>query len=799
MPSGTTDHGAAFFGASQDILCVFDPDGPLLEVNEAAQRLTGLSREQLLSRRFLELVHPDDRRHLSLELGRVSAEGGSFSAECRVPGDGAPRRWLSWSCGRRAGSVYASARDVTARKLTEAALLENERALRRILDLAPMPMAIVSLDGAIECINARASKTFGYRRENAPDMEHWLARAYPDPEYRAVVRERWKDAAGRAAAGEGEIEGSRYQVTCWDGTLKTVFVSGVAAAGRIFVMFDDITDRSRTEEALRESETTLRRILDHMPVAVGIQDMNGGIEYVNRKFVQTFGYSAGEIPDVWRWAELAYPDKEYRGEVLRTWRNLIDRAALGDGQMEGWEYKVRCKDGSERAALIFGVISADKLITIFDDITERVRAEAALRDSEARYRTLLETTGTGYVMLDFSGTVLDSNQEYARLTGHESPAEIAGRSVLDWTAVYEKGRNAAALRQCVRDGYVKNLEMDYSGADGAVIPVEINASTVSSGGGRRILALCRDITRRRLADEEIRALNSGLEKRVADRTAELTAANRELEREMEQRVRAEKAKEKLQEELLQSQKMEALGRLAGGIAHDFNNILGGISGYAEFLLKTVPEGAPARDDIEEILQQTGRGAALTRQLLTVSRKQPLALKEVDLNASVLDARSMLKRLIGVNMRMETALSPDAWRITADAGQVGQVIMNLVINARDAMPDGGLIAIETRNVRLEDGGPGMKLAPARGDYVMLSVRDTGCGMPPGTVAHLFEPFFTTKEPGKGTGLGLSTVYGIMSQAGGGIEVESFPGSGTVLRLYFQRAAAVPFDPGDGQKI
>jgi len=248
-------------------------------------------------------------------------------------------------------------------------------------------------------------------------------------------------------------------------------------------------------------------------------------------------------------------------------------------------------------------------------------------------------------------------------------------------------------------------------------------------------------------------------------------------------VEAEKAKETLQTELQQAQKMEALGRLAGGLAHDFNNILSLISGHAEFLLNSMPEGAPAREDLSEILLESGKGAALTRQLLAVSRKQPIRPKVLDLNAVVAETGKMLARVLGKNIRLETVLAPDIARITADPGQIQQVIMNLVINARDAMPEGGRITISTRNVRIDGKSPAMRLSPKPGDCVMLSVRDTGAGMDAYTMNRIFEPFYTTKAPGKGTGLGLPTVYGIVSQASGGISVQSEPGKGADFKIYF----------------
>lgn len=541
-----------------------------------------------------------------------------------------------------------------------------------------------------------------------------------------------------------------------------------------------------SENTTLESGSTLRKIIDRAPMSMAIVSMDGAIEYINRKAEETFGYPHAEIPNMDRWWVLAYPDEAYRKEVIARWMGRVQEAFIKKTEIDGGEYLVTCKDGSKKTCFIFGVIAADKVFVMFDDITRRGIAERALRESESLYRALIETTGTGYVVVDGQGKVLDANREYVRLSGHKDLKEIMGRSVLEWTAPHEKEKNAKAVAQCARDGFIWNFEVDYQDKSGKITPIEINATVVTRAGVPQILTLCRDITKRRQNLEEIRRLNENLEKMVTERTADIITANLELKTEIAQRAEAEKAREELREELLQAQKMEAVGCLAGGIAHDFSNILAAISGYAEFLIKGLPAGAPMRDDLAEILLETERGALLVRQLTAMGRKQPIEMKVLDLNEIAADACKMLTRLIGANMRLETRLSPEIYRIKSDPGQVSQVIMNLVVNARDAMPDGGKIALETVNETLGEKQSGMSLPPGPGKYVALSVTDTGCGMAPEIVARIFEPFFTTKEQGKGTGLGLSTVYGIVRQAQGGIAIKTGPGRGTTFKIYFPAA-------------
>ena len=763
-------------------------DGRFRAHNPAWERQLGYSAAELAERSFLDLLHPEDRRLAEETLKRVADKEPDARFDSRFACKDGSYKWVNTraAADREKGALHIVCVDITARKAAETALRESEALLRRIIDKAPMAMAIVAMDGDIEYINNKAVETFGFPHSDIPNMDRWWAQAYPDEAYRKEVIARYMGHVQEAIEKGGEIAGDEYLVTCKDGSKKTCFIFGVIASGKVFVMFEDVSERVRVERTLRDSENSLRRILDQIPMAIAIQDLAGNIEYINAKFTQTFGYAHKDIPTLDAWTKKAYPDPVYRTKLLAHWTELFKKAAASNNEIDGGAYSVACSDGSFKTTYIFGVLIGGKAVIMLDDITRRVEAEKELRESESRYRALVETTRTGYVIIDKDGRVLDANTEYVRLTGRKDLKEVLGRSVLEWTAEYEKEKNAAAVAQCARDGYIFNFEVDYSGPSGEVIPVEINATVMTKDGVPQILTLCRDIGARRKAEAEIRGLNQNLENRVLERTTELTQTNEALKAQIAQRVEAEQAKDKLQAQLLQSQKLEAVGRLAGGIAHDFNNILVSISGYAELLIDTMPQGAPARGDLSEILLETERGAALTRQLLTFSARQEPKLETVDLNAVATGSQKMLKRLIGANMHLETSLAADLCLVKADPTQISQVIINLVINSRDAMPDGGRIGLETRNAQLGQEAAGFKLPPAPGAYAELTVSDTGTGMPPETMQHLFEPFYTTKKPGQGTGLGLSTVYGIVSRAGGGIYVESAPDRGTTFKIYLPKA-------------
>ncbi len=296
-------------------------------------------------------------------------------------------------------------------------------------------------------------------------------------------------------------------------------------------------------------------------------------------------------------------------------------------------------------------------------------------------------------------------------------------------------------------------------------------------------ALAAEVAERRLAEEEVRKANEELEQRVARRTESLEQALSDLQREMDRR-------RELEDQLVHSQKMEAVGRLAGGVAHDFNNLLTIITGYTDMLSGHVEGNPVAVECVREVREAAERATALTNQLLAFSRRQVAVPRVVHLNKGIRRLEKMLRRIIGEDIELQMSLAGDLAPARVDPSQMDQVLMNLAVNSRDAMPHGGRLTVETANVRLHDEYAAAHVGVQPGPYVMVAVGDTGTGMDESTKARIFEPFFTTKEQGKGTGLGLSIVYGIVKQNGGGIEVDSEPGQGTLFKIYLPAVAAVP---------
>ncbi len=395
------------------------------------------------------------------------------------------------------------------------------------------------------------------------------------------------------------------------------------------------------------------------------------------------------------------------------------------------------------------------------DITDRRRAEEALRFSEERYRALVENSMDAILLLDLERRIVSVNRTFCQLFGYERD-EIEGKSV---QLIHPSGESFRSFGEeaytvVKKQGYFRG-EWEMARKDGSKVPVETVTSAIKTPEGSitGFVSVIRDITERRKAEQE---------------------------------------RASLQEQLRQAQKMEAIGRLAGGIAHDFNNLLTVIKGTCQLSLLDLREGDPLYEYLKEIERSAERAADLTQQLLAFSRKQVLDFQVQDLNRIIKNLDKMLRRIIGEDIELVMYLGEGLGRVRVDPGQMEQVIINLAVNSRDAMPQGGKLTIETADVELDEEYAKRHIAVQPGRYVMLSISDTGVGMSPEVKERVFEPFFTTKEMGKGTGLGLSTVYGIVKQSGGNIWVYSEPGQGTTFKIYLPRVDE-PLDEYKGEQI
>ena len=411
-----------------------------------------------------------------------------------------------------------------------------------------------------------------------------------------------------------------------------------------------------------------------------------------------------------------------------------------------------------------------------------------LLQANSELRALVSAFPDHILRLDPRGTILDIKGA----ASEQARRWLPGRDFLETLDAGTQPAVREALRRVATGHTPISIELEVNADASAPWFYEARLRPLAE---TEVLMILRDVTERHHAERRLRAsqlalhdAHKDLERRVDERTAALGRANEELRREMAERQAAESARSELEEQLRHAQKMEAIGRLSGGIAHDFNNLLTAIRGYSELLMKAL-QGSPLRADVEEIFNAADRASTLTGQLLAFSRRQILSPEIVVLNQRVSDMGRMLDRLIGEHIAIDLRLAPDLWPVRADAAQLEQVLVNLVLNARDAMAQGGRLAIETSNRDIKPK-EAKALDVAAGPFVELRVCDTGIGIPPDVQGRIFEPFFTTKAKGAGTGLGLSMVYGFVKQSGGAITVASAIGKGTTFSLLLPRTDDKP---------
>ena len=592
--------------------------------------------------------------------------------------------------------------------------------LAAIVNASPAAIVSTTTDGRVTSWNGAAEKIFGWKAEEV--LGEYLPIVPPEKrqEYDRLRREVIKENAPRAR----ELVRVRK-----DGSPVTIQVSNALLRGPggsvegIMSVVMDITERQRALESLEEERVRLRQILDSYPHGVYMVNSSFDIQYINPYLEHAFGPVGSRkcfeyFHDLTSQCPWCVNDRVMKGESVR------------------WEW-ISPKNGRVYDLFDTPFMQSDGSLSkleFFNDITERKEAEEALRASEKKLRgiyqhlpipTFLWQHGEdGFVLMDFN--------DAARMVTKDGIAALQGRKATDLYG--DQPDIMRDLERCLKDRSVFRREMPHryltTGEERTLIvtygfvPPDI------------VIVHTEDVTEHRRTEEQLRF----------------------------------------------SQKMEAVGRLAGGIAHDFNNLLTVINCYSDMAAVVLQQDDPARADILEVLRAGEQAASLTRQLLAFSRKQVFEPKVFNINKTVEDIRKMLSRILGEDVKFEVRLAEKPGNIHADPSQVEQILMNLVVNARDAMPQGGVLTIETCTVHLDRDYADRHADIKEGRYVLLSVSDTGYGMDREMTSRIFEPFFTTKEQGKGTGLGLSTVYGIIKQSGGDIAVYSEPGYGTTFKVF-----------------
>ena len=565
----------------------------------------------------------------------------------------------------------------------------------------------------------------------------WSAFRFGQPGVTAVTA----IMATLALVGSGRGIGPfAHALTRAEAVLVAGFMSVVGVTALMLAAL--VQERARAQSERRASEARFRAFMQHSPATAFMKGSDGRYVFGNAAWAAQFGQPADTLlgrSDFDLWPEETasrFQDSDREALISRQPVELIQSGPSLDGTHRWWTTLKFLIEQDDSPPLIGGIAI---------DITPRMRAEQALRASEDRYRSLVELAGSVIVVVDTEGRITEFNREAETFFGLLR-AEALNRSYLECCVSEPHHAAVAADLARIRTGEsLQGREAAFVQRDGTHKAFLWNATllTDSSGDSPQLLVIGQDIS--------------------------------ELRR--------------LEHQLLQAQRMEGIGRLAGGIAHDFNNLLTAILGHAEMAQDDASTTDPARGNIAEITRAAQRAADLTRQLLAFARRQIIEPRTVDLNGLVLTVDRMLRRLLGEDIDLVTVQDPDLWSVRIDPGQFEQVLVNLAVNARDAMPTGGTLVIETRNVHLDDEFARQHTTVQPGPHVLLAVSDTGVGMDAEVLAHIFEPFFTTKDVGKGTGLGLATCYGIVKQNRGSIWVDSERAIGTTFRIYLPRAEAV----------
>ena len=680
--------------------------------------------------KYLECVHPEDRGRVLQTMARAIAEGTGYSHEYRIlRPDGSERIIRGFSDlvfdpeTKKPVRFVGTVQDITEQKHAEQKLAH----LASIVESSDDAITGVTADGMISSWNKGAERIYGYTAREAIGRPIFML---SPPDRRNEIPQFHE----RLLRGERipALETVRLRK---DGQLieVSITVSPVKdASGKIIGtsgVARDISAHKREEERSRR----LAQLVDSANEMISTGDRQGRVTFMNRAFLRAIGRTEEEVQGKY-FCDLVLSPNNPPGLRQQIQTDVIEE--------RGWKGEClhRRKDGTDFPVYLSVAPLLDNTgrdignVAVLRDLTESKQVE------ERFYKAFHLNPEPITIATASEGRYVDVNESFLRITGYQRD-EVIGRTSLElkfWEKREDRTRLTDLLEQ---NGSVRDLEISFLTKFGEPRVALDSADMIELNGQKCIIAIFKDITERKALEKQLRQL----------------------------------------------QKMEAVGQLSGGIAHDFNNLLSVILGYCDLLEDGLGRNSTFSKTAQEIKKAGLRAASLTRQLLAFSRQQVLELKVLNLNTVVTDTEKMLRRLIGEHIEITCDLARDLRPVKADQGQIEQVLINLSVNARDAMPNGGRLTIETRNIELDEEFSLRHPPTVPGPYVELVVTDTGAGMDAQTQSHIFEPFFTTKEMGKGTGLGLATVYGVVKQSGGYIWVYSEPGQGTTFRIYLPSVA------------
>ena len=720
--------------------------------NSLWQDLTGQTDEELAGMGWLDALLPDSReqttclwqhavetRDFYKDEQHVRMRDGSYRI-FQVRGapvleeDGQVREWVGTHT------------DITERKRVEEALRASETTLRELVEILPAAVYVCDSSGLIESYNRKAVELWGRAPKHLDSAERFCGsyRIYkPD----GTFLPHSECPMAQVLRTGIVVSNAEIIVEREDGSRRTAMVNIIPRLDAQGIMtgaincLTDITERKLLDERVRNSEKYFRALVANASELITIFDAAGEITYESPAIERILGYLPEERIGKSIF-ELIHPDD--LGEA----RRLFAKGLQHPGTAYLREYRARHRNGSWRFLEIAGVNMLDDpviagVIINASDITERKQSEEKLRESEAWLRSVFNASRDG-ILAEDCGIIVYVNQSLTKMLGYDAPEELMGRHISELLSPDDAERMTEYTIARLRGEKPPAVyEFKSKRKDGSFLECEAAVSMVTIGEKKYVITATRDITNRKLA---------------------------------------EKALLESEERLRQSQKMEAIGTLTGGVAHDFNNLLTAILGNTQLVLKKLSPDDPFHPRLLEVENAGRRAAVLTRQLLAFSRRQILERRTINLNDTIGEITKLVQRIIGEDVEVRVKYDPNLSAVFADPAQIEQVIMNLAVNARDAMPQGGQLTIETSNVELDESYHAQYPYVPPGSYVEIRVSDNGGGMDAETQKRIFEPFFTTKQVGEGTGLGLAMVYGIIKQHDGHINVYSELGHGTLIKIF-----------------
>jgi PAS domain S-box-containing protein len=724
-----------------DAIVTIDEQSTILFVNRAAERIFGYAISEMMHQPVTMLMPQYLREAHRASVGGYLQTGQKHFSWTAIKLTGLHRSGREFpievSLGEHVNGkkrIFTGiVRDISEREQSEALLRQSQEKYASMVHSSPDAITLRSLpDRRYLEVNEGFTRLTGYSAEEVlgktpAELDLW-------------VEQQPHQTTLQMVETEGQVQGEEFRFRTKTGEIRYGRVSAVRVAingqACMLSVTHDITDRKHAEAEASQ----LALIVESSDDAIVGKSLNGKIESWNAGAERLYGYAASEA--IGQPVSILIPPVQHDElpEILERLKR--------DERIQHYE-TVRVRKDGRRINVSVSISplkdTEGKIIgasAIARDVTERKRVEAQLQKSEAQFRSLVHDAPYGIYRVTQDGRLLHVNPALVMMLGYDSEEELMRLNVEKDIYRHPQIRQRLLKEHAHKDDF-RALEAEWRRKDGKFITVRMTGHPVleKDNSLSYFEVFAEDITERR----------------------------------------------SLERQLLQAQKMEAIGRLAGGIAHDFNNLLSVILGHSDILEQQVGSNGRLRKSVEATRTAAERAAALTMQLLAFSRKQVIEPTVIDLNTSVTEIQKMLHRVIGEDIELAIRLEPDLGYVKADPGQLGQVLMNLAVNSRDAMPSGGKLAIETANVELDNTYVRQHLGARPGRFVMLAVSDTGIGMDSDTLSHIFEPFFTTKDPGKGTGLGLSMVYGIVKQNNGYIMAYSEPGRGTTFKIYFPRTA------------